>query len=288
MYIKPWSRLPTLWITDGRIRDFVWKTDGAAGTAALILYVVLCHCAVERGVLPKANTEASAAAPLSTAEQYAMHLGDAQPSSAYWTAANQYEPAVLVETDYIAYLTYDAMGELTGVSRKLIAAGLKLLVERHMIERVGSERSGEYRIADLEPLKRWAKLPGQALLSPAKTCFLPLTRFDLRGKHSLNAMKLYLYYASVRSTPMAYSQPSFETSFLRTGVQERDIPRANSILLSVGLLARYSRPDFSDDDDVSMDDPKVGYGSNRYYMTGYASLFAKGKGGKSSAAQADA
>ena len=33
MHIKPWSKLPTLWITDGRIRDFTWKTDGAAGTA---------------------------------------------------------------------------------------------------------------------------------------------------------------------------------------------------------------------------------------------------------------
>jgi hypothetical protein len=287
MHIKPWSKLPTLWITDGRIRDFTWKTDGAAGTAALMLYVALCHYAIERGVLPKLNTGASATEQPSAAEQYAMHLGDAPSANAVLTASASYEPLVLVEIDYISYLTYDALGELAGVSRKLIAAGLKLLVDRHMIERVGSPRSGEYRIADLEPLKRWAKLPGQALLSPAKTCFLSLTRFDLRSKHSLNAMKLYLYYASVRSNLMAYSQPSFETSCLRTGVQERDIPRANSMLLSAGLLARYSRPG-SDDYDVSLDDPKVGYGSNRYYMTGYASLFAKGKGGKSVTAQADA
>jgi hypothetical protein len=132
--------------------------------------------------------------------------------------------------DYIAHSSYDHLGQLTGLSRKLISAGLEVLVQMLMIERVGSVRSGDYRIQDLEPGDRWAKLPGQALLSAGKTNFEPLTRFDLRSKYALAAMKLYCYYASTRDHRSAYSHPSFETSFERTGVAERDIPRANSLL----------------------------------------------------------
>lgn len=98
-------------------------------------------------------------------------------------------------------------------------------------------------------------------------------------------MKLYCYYASARSHTMAYSQPSYAKSFERTGVSERDIPRGNSLLISVGLLAMYHRPSYMEAEEISLDDDLEGYGANRYYMAGYQSLFAKGKGGRPAADQ---
>lgn len=305
MHIRPWSRMPTQWIADGRIKLLTWKEDKAAGTAALVLFVALCHLAVERAALPRVQTRrvpgTVRSAPARVFSQYAAHLQTmpprppvpVQPEHGFVQAALDASGLAAIKempegaVDYIAHASYDQLGHLTGLSRKLIAAGLTLLVQQLMIERVGSARSGDYRIQDLEPGYRWAKLPGQALLSAGKTSFEPLTRFDLRSKYALAAMKLYCYYASARDSSTAYSHPSFETSFERTGVAERDIPRANSLLLSVGLLAMYHRPSFAEGDyeDGGDEEGTAILSANRYYMTGYKSFFAKGRGGRPAAAE---
>ena len=269
MNIKPWAKMPVEWITDGRIQSFTWKTDKSAGTAALALFFVFCHFVSER--LARSPTRAQIKSPaVSNANPFAIHFSG-EPSTTFVgralgvaksNAENADEPVV---SEMMAHLTYADLGEITGLSRKSIAAGLRLLEAREMIRRCGSPRMGDYHLEGLEPLKRWAKLPGQALLSPARTSFTPLTRLDLRSRHELNALKLHFYYASVRDGQQAYSECTFETINKKTGVAERDIPKANSILLNNGFLARYARYDKND----------KGYSANRYYMEGYGSLFAK-------------
>lgn len=298
MSIKPWSRMPTEWIQDGTIKKFSWKSDGSAGTAALMLFFTMCHYASERFTRPTdVAVEPSMAGPLKIEEQIATIVSESgetvqvhvrpnpdilfvppspetlppwmrpptEPTEKLSPPAEQTEE--LVGT-MVARLTYDDLGALTGLSRKLIAAGLKLLVERKMIWRI--DDAGSYGIVGFGKGKRWAKLPGLVHLSAAKTSFVPFTHFHLRSKHELNAMKMYLYYVQVRDRAKPYSEPSFETIYARTGVPERDIPTANSLLLTTRLLARAGRE--------STTDAKQ-HESNHYYLNGYKALFQEKKVG---------
>ncbi len=173
------------------------------------------------------------------------------------------EEVPLVHLDAtVSRLTYEDMNALTGLSKKLISAGIQILIAREFIWRV--DGAGTYGIFGLGEGENWAKLPGLALMSKAQTSFSPFQHFFLRSKHELNALKLYFYYAVTRDRAKPYSEPSFERIFEKTGVSERDIASANSLLISSGLLAR-TRP-------VPSDDAKK-FESNHYYMTGYNHLF---------------
>lgn len=163
----------------------------------------------------------------------------------------------------VAQITYTELGELSSLSRKLVSSGLGKLETVGMITRLGSNHRGAYQVNGLEPGKRWAKLPGRALLSTGKTVFYPFQCFSLRNKRELNAMKLYLYYASIRDSRTQYSEASFETISDRTGVAERNIPAANALLVASELLARIGR-------DVNGDVRQ--YEANKYYLTGYKDL----------------
>lgn len=162
----------------------------------------------------------------------------------------------------LARLTYVDINALTGLSKKLTSAGIKLLIEREMIWRV--DQAGSYGILGLGPGENWAKLPGLALMSKGQTSFFPFGHFFMRSKHELNALKVYFYYAVTRDRAKPYSEPAFERIFEKTGVAERDIATANSLLISSGFLAR-TRP-------VPSDDAKR-FESNHYYLTGYGHLF---------------
>lgn len=164
----------------------------------------------------------------------------------------------------VAQITYTKLAELTSVSRKLVSSGLDKLETLDMIRRIGSNHFGAYHLNGLETGKRWAKLPGRALLSPGKTTFSPFECFSLRNKHELNAMKIYLYYAAVRDAMTPYSEVSFETIYNKTGVAERHIPAANALLVASGLLIRIGR---------EMRDDVKQYEANKYYMAGYQAFY---------------
>jgi hypothetical protein len=163
----------------------------------------------------------------------------------------------------VAQVTYTKMAELASLSRKLVSSGLDKLEAVGMITRVGSRHFGAYRLNGLTTGKGWVKLPGKPLLSEGGTTFSPFECFKLRNKHELNAMKMYLYYAAIRDEYTPYSEVSFETIYSKTGVAERHIPAANSLLVSSRLLDRITR-DFH---------PAMKqYEANKYYMTGYKAL----------------
>lgn len=257
--------MPVEWITDGTIKKFNWRDDGSAGTAALILFFTLCHYTSERIARPTDVMEKPIKDSLLTGPVNQIHI---VPKPAFMSMPFEITPIQpVIEPDVgamVASLTYDDLSELTGLSRKLIAAGLRKLVERKMIWL--ADRASSYGIAGLEEKKRWAKLPGKRLLSQARTSFVPFSSFFLRSKHELNAMKMYLYFASVRDNSSPFSEPSFETIFAKTGVPERDIPAANSFLVTAGMIVR-TRP--SSTDDVKK------YQSNQYYMAGHQDFFKK-------------
>ncbi|WP_076592603.1 hypothetical protein [Herminiimonas arsenitoxidans] len=284
MNIKPWARMPNTWIRNGTILKFNWVADGSSGTAALILFYALCQYATERLAKPIQGKQAAVSTPL---ENLAISNNDknrildistsatvtpdmTSHAAPPWTLGKSTENYLRSSSEetvvgaMVARLTYEDFIQITGLSKKLISLGLQKLLERKLIRRI--DGAGSYEIYGLGSGEQWSKLPGLELLTPAKTSFAPFSNFFMRGRHELNAMKLYFYYASTRDRDNAFSTPAFPTILSKTGVPEREIPKANSFLLTSGLLYRTRS--------MEKDDTKP-HEANHYYLTGYKSFFKK-------------
>lgn len=163
---------------------------------------------------------------------------------------------------FFATSTYDSLGEVTGISRALIAKSLIYLNELNLIQSEGSRQDRRYQIIWQEP--RWFKLPCKAIVRNG--VIFPFQNFLLRSKQELYAMKLYLYLAGVRSNDVSYSKASYEKIMERTGISERDIRKSIIVLTTCGLLANVDR-------ELSVDDEgdKI-YGPNKYFLSGYKDL----------------
>ena len=217
---KPWCAVPADPIV-GLLPLLKWQAaNGApasANTAALILYATLIFVSEPE---PQSNDE----------------------RAAIW---------------YRATASYGELETLTGLSRALIAAGLKRLIELDLIAASGPNQKRVYLISGNG--KRWFKLPCLALFDGGN--ITPFRQLTLRTKFDLHAMKLYLYLASVRDNQRMFSMASHATIHAKTGIPESDIRRAHSLLTSIGLLAAIER-EFNQGEGE-------GAGANRYYLRGY-------------------
>lgn len=169
--------------------------------------------------------------------------------------------------------TYVDLGEATGLSRALISAGLQRLIALGLIASEGSHQKRRYKIAWPQE-HRFFKLPCQAIVTG--NVIRPFKHFTMRSKHELHAMKLYLYFASIRGNHNYYAMASYETIFDRTRIPERDIRKAISLLIGTGLLVSVDR------DHKQMIDKNE---PNKYYLAGYHGLVQQ-KNGESQAAPA--
>jgi hypothetical protein len=235
MNVKPWSKMPVDWCADERLKSFSWRKEGSAGTAALMLYFVICHLA-------------------SDAKHQLRELVTRTPA----------DPSLAPGEDRVAHLTYDDFEVMAGLSRKLVSNGLSVLAEKRMIERLGNARASDYALLG-SANRQFAKLPGKALVSEGGSSFKPLTYMRLRSRFELEALKLYYYYAFIRDRSNLYSEAAYETIFEKTSVSERNIPAANALLLTTQFLARIeigSGAGFR----------KRKMGANCYYLTGYTNF----------------
>ncbi len=160
----------------------------------------------------------------------------------------------------VAEGTYVDLGEATGLSRALISAGLQRLQTLGLIAPEGSHQKRRYKIT-WPAEHRFFKLPCQAITNG--NVIVPFKNFTMRSKHELHAMKLYLYFASIRTNHLPYSMASYETIFERTRIPERDIRRAISVLICAGLLEGVDREHSKT---RGVNEP------NKYYLKGYAAL----------------
>jgi hypothetical protein len=167
---KPWRQVPA----DPIVRllpNLKWQaTNGAlasANTAALILYATLIFVSEPER---RSNDE----------------------TATIWCRATA---------------SYSELETLTGLSRALIAAGLRRLTELKLIAAIGSNQRRVYLIFGNG--KGWFKLPCLALFDGEKIA--PFHRLSLRSKFDLHAMKLYLYLASVRNNQLMFSIASHKT-----------------------------------------------------------------------------
>ena len=164
-------------------------------------------------------------------------------------------------TETAADPSYDDLHEATGLSRALISAGMGVLRDMRLVQSEGSSQRRKYRI--LWDGGSWFKLPCRAIIDGTCRGITPFNAFNLRSRYELHAMKLYLYIASCRDNITPYSMVSFERIYERTGIPERDVVKAYSLLIGSKLLAGIDR-DYSDT--LRRNE------SNKYYLTGYQDL----------------
>lgn len=167
----------------------------------------------------------------------------------------------------VSEASYDALGDATGLSRSLIAGGLKRLQRLGLVTATGSAQRRGYVITG--PHDRWFKLPCRAILRDG--VLRPFTTFTMRTKHELHAMKLYLYLAAVRPNVSESTMASYERIHERTGVPENDIRRAINVLNASGLLINIDR-EYSRTLKVNE--------ANKYYLTGHYELVPRRQAAK--------
>ena len=161
-----------------------------------------------------------------------------------------------------AQATYDALETATGRPRAMVADGLKRLHLTGLMTPQGSAQRRSYVLTG--PHEKWFKLPCRAVVKDG--VIRPFTTFNLRSKHELHALKLYLYLAAVRSNANPFTMASYEMIHERINIPERDIRRALSLLISSGLLINIDR-EFSHALKVNE--------ANKYYLTGNGDLFLR-------------
>lgn len=223
MRIRPWAPMPTEWILSGHMAEaFTWTGSGTVKGASAI-------AALQLWVALATQAE----------EGVVMHES----------------PAIGAE------LTYDALMDATGLSRKLVAAGLAGLQASGVvcIQKIG--RRCRYYLQGFVP-GHWCKLPARALYTGTRIA--AFHHFQKRSACELHAMKLYLYYSAIRSREAPYAMASFEKINARTGVPEKRIPRANAFLLNAGLVINIGQENVAG---TKRKEP------NKYYLAGYKDLF---------------
>lgn len=165
------------------------------------------------------------------------------------------------QAQQVATATYDELQAGTGLSRKMVAAGLARLVELGLIEQHGSHQQRRYLIAWKGESGGWFKLPCRAIVREQR--IMPFHNFTLRSKHELHALKLYLYLAARRRNEREDAFASYENIHEKIGIPEKDIRKAISVLIGTGLLRSVNR-----EHDATL----KAFGPNQYFLTGCETL----------------
>lgn len=144
------------------------------------------------------------------------------------TAALMVLAALAHQTDAVgtAAFTYDRACRATGLSRAKVSAGLKVLIERSLIER-GSARSS-FRLSGFETAEGWAKFPAARLYRDG--AIVPFQNMTLRKRVELDALKLYYLFASRRDRGTGAALITFPTIEEYSGVSRNNIRAALSWL----------------------------------------------------------
>ena len=222
MRIKPWAKLPVRWIHDGTMAElFKWRGADAVTGSSAIAALMIWITLVTQAEETETDVE------------------------------------LLSSVD----ITYESLMRLTGLSKKLVAAGIDGLKNSNLIivEKVG--RFNRYILHGYES-GSWTKLPARALYD--KDRIVPFHHFNKRAACELHALKMYLYYAAVRDRGNTFTMASFEKIHLKTGVPEKRIPAANGFLISSGLMVRVESEQM---ETGKFKEP------NKYFLRGYTDLF---------------
>lgn len=142
--------------------------------------------------------------------------------------------AEFYETDRLpagsAQLSLTLLCELLDLSRPMVVAGLRLLVEWNVIVRTGG-RPTILQIVGFDEPKYWAKLPKRPLYGSKKEDSVQaLMQLPNRRRSTLHALQLYLYLASIRDKYTNMAKLSYDLGAKTLGISRNQFTAALSLL----------------------------------------------------------
>lgn len=150
-------------------------------------------------------------------------------------------------------LTYSHLGEITGLSRAKISAGIQILEKLGLISVIRDGRKNKYIVSNYpgDGEGGWAKLPTKGLYKeldrdkksgnnedeiPKYMKIEVFHKFKLRSKSEANALKLYLLIIAFRSEKTNSANIGYDKISKYTGILRKDIRTAISHLINFNLI----------------------------------------------------
>lgn len=141
-----------------------------------------------------------------------------------------------IDDSGISKITYDNIQAATLMSRAKVAAGINVLAEMKIIQKCAAQ--SEYSFCNFDILTGWAKLPAKGLYRDGS--MYGFSDFNLRKPAELNALKLYLLFASRRDRKLNLALISYDKIVGYTGIP-REMIKTGISLLTVGGLVHVDR-----------------------------------------------
>jgi DNA-binding MarR family transcriptional regulator len=136
-------------------------------------------------------------------------------------------------------MTYDAIEEITGLSRAKVSAGLAKLIREKLISR--TEDRSTFQLLNFNPKAGWAKFPYKSMYGTGNS-ISAFGDFYLRKAAELHALKIFLLIAAFRNQGTNRAKIGYEKIAEYTGIDKGHIKRALSILSVQNLIHSDSEP----------------------------------------------
>jgi len=140
--------------------------------------------------------------------------------------------------DYgIARITYTDLGDITGLSRAKMAAGLNILRRNELIN-TNSHGKSQYELVNFGK-PGWGKLPVRSMYSGGRIA--AFDDFNLRKIAELDALKIYLLFVAFRGEDINAARIGYEKIAEYSGVHGNRIKSAISLLTNNDLIVLDQR-----------------------------------------------
>lgn len=152
--------------------------------------------------------------------------------------AENRSPDTAVATQGSASLSYDDLMEMTGLSRSMIASGVKRLCQLGQLSVTREGRGGKNRYFVAEYMKgAWGRIPFRTVVGLGFDKRVQLLHeMSCRRSTDLNALKLYLLLCAHRSGASPYAMIGYDRIHDATGILRPRIRQAISILIEHNLV----------------------------------------------------
>lgn len=146
-----------------------------------------------------------------------------------------YEPNDDFDKSGCAAISFSEFEDLTGMSRALVAQGVKKLKEQDLIVIEKTGRPNIYRLEDFDDKRGWSKLPKRYLFGSKKLGKIQkITEFSMRHRAHLNALRIYLLLLANGNGKWALLSYDKITEY--TGMSRELIHPAISVLIDMQLI----------------------------------------------------
>lgn len=146
-----------------------------------------------------------------------------------------FKPNDVFDKSGCASLSFTEFEDLTGMSRALVAQGLKKLKEHELIVVEKEGRPNIYRLTSYDDERGWSKLPKRYLFGSENLGKIQkITEFSMRHRAHLNALRIYLLLLANGNGK--WTLLSYDKITEYTGMSREFIHPAISVLIDMQLI----------------------------------------------------